>query len=187
MPLRVGENDVMDGRQDQHYDRFLRLYTEHEPALRAFVRRLVPKRSDAADVMQEVALVLWRKFDRLTREEEFCKWAFGVARYETLAWLRDKARDRHVFSEGLLLTFADEAMEAESYLAAQREALERCLDKMRDKDRRLMLAAYAEGTMVRDIAQRSGRSIVGFYQWLHRMRLRLLDCTRRVLATEGLL
>lgn len=177
----------MDGSHNQNYDQFLKLYAEHEPVLRAFVRRLVPKRSDAADVMQEVALVLWRKFDQLTQKEDFCKWAFGVARYETLAWLRDKARDRHVFSDDLLETFADEAIKAESYLSAQREALEQCLNKMTEKDRHLMLAAYSGGAQVRDIAQRSGRSIVGFYQWLHRMRLRLLDCTRRVLATEDLL
>jgi len=176
----------MGESQSHNYDQFLRLYTEHEPVLRAFVRRLVPKRSDAADVMQEVALVLWRKFDPLLQKEDFCRWAFGVARYETLAWLRDKARDRHVFSEDLLQTFADESIKAESYLSAQREALERCLNKMTDKDRRLMLAAYSEGALIRDIARRSGRSIVGFYQWLHRMRLRLLNCTRSILATEDL-
>ena len=50
-----------------------------------------------------------------------------------------------------------------------------------------MLAAYSEGALVRDVAKRSGRGIVGFYQWLHRMRLRLLDCTRRVLVAEDLL
>lgn len=176
---------MMDASQSSEYDQFLRLYTEHEPVLRAFVRRLVPKRADAADVMQEVAIVLWRKFDQLDHTENFCKWAFGVARYETLAWLRDRARDRHVFSEDLLNTFADEAIKAESYLSAQREALESCLGKMTDTDRHLVLAAYSEGARIRDIAKRSQRSIVAFYQWLHRMRVRLMDCTRRVLATEN--
>ena len=31
--------------------RFLRLFTAHEEAVRAFVRRLVPTRADADDVM----------------------------------------------------------------------------------------------------------------------------------------
>lgn len=34
---------------DQRHDEFLRLFTEHEPAIRAFVRRLVPMRAAAAD------------------------------------------------------------------------------------------------------------------------------------------
>ena len=40
------------------HERFLTLFTANEPAIRAFVRRLVPTRQDAADVMQGVALVL---------------------------------------------------------------------------------------------------------------------------------
>ena len=40
---------------------------------------------------------------------------------------------------------------------------------------------------IRAFVRRSGRSIVGFYQWLHRTRLRRMECTRRVLVTEDLL
>ena len=47
------------------HEHFLTLFTVNEPAIRAFVRRLVPTRQDAADVMQDVALVLWRKFREL--------------------------------------------------------------------------------------------------------------------------
>ena len=171
---------------NQRHDQFLRLYTAGEPALRAFVRRLVPTRADAADVIQEVALVLWRKFDQLAEKEDFMRWAFGVARYETLAWLRDKARDRHVLAEDVLEMLADEAVSAEPRLAAQREALEGCLAKLPAEQRGLVMAAYSPGAKIQEIAQRSGRSIAGFYQWLHRMRLRLLDCTRRVLAAGGI-
>jgi len=80
------------------HERFLALFTANEPAIRAFVRRLVPTRQDAADVMQGVALVLWRKFPQLDQPDHFRKWAFGVARVETLSWLRDKARDRLVLN-----------------------------------------------------------------------------------------
>jgi hypothetical protein len=37
-----------------------------------------------------------------------------------------------------------------------------------------------------EVAQGSGRSVPGFYQWLHRMRRMLLDCIRRALAQEAL-
>ena len=51
--------------EDQHHDNFLRLFAVSEPALRAFVRSLVPRREDLPEVMQEVAVVLWRKFGDL--------------------------------------------------------------------------------------------------------------------------
>ena len=176
----------MDQLGSQRHDQFLRLYTANEPAIRAFVRRLVPTRADAADVIQEVVLVLWRKFGQFGPKADFRKWAFGVARYETLAWLRDKARDRHVLAEDVLEILADEGASIETRLAAQREALEQCLAKLPVEQKGLLMAAYAPGARIQDIAPHAGRTVRGFYQWLHRMRLRLLDCTRRVLAAEGI-
>ncbi|MCL4203855.1 MAG: sigma-70 family RNA polymerase sigma factor [Pirellulaceae bacterium] len=169
------------------HERFLTLFTASEPAIRAFVRRLVPSRQDAADVMQGVALVLWRKFRELEEPEEFRKWAFGVARYETLAWLRDKARDRLVLADEVVSAVADEASQIENQLSAQREALEGCLDKLPSKQRTLVLAAYAPDVRMQDVARQSGRTVAAFYQWLHRMRVRLWECTRRTLQAEGLL
>ena len=175
----------MEDHSATTHERFLTQFTLNEPAIRAFVRRLVPTRQDAADVMQGVALVLWRKFEELKEPEQFRKWAFGVARYETLAWLRDKARDRLVLAEDVLKTVAEESAQIENQLSAQREALEGCLGKLPDEDRALVLAAYAPNVRVQDVAGRSGRTVAAFYQWLHRMRMRLLQCTRRTLQAEG--
>lgn len=90
----------MPPNEEQHHDDFLRLFAVSEPALRAFVRSLVPRREDVPEVMQEVAVVLWRKFGDLASPGDFRKWAFGVARLEALAWARDKARDRLLWSSG---------------------------------------------------------------------------------------
>ncbi len=95
---------------NQH-DAFLRLYAAHEPAVRGFVRSLVPSRDDASEVVQEAAIVLWRKFGELDAPENFRKWAFGVARYQVMAWRRDQARDRHFFSDDLSDILAEEATE----------------------------------------------------------------------------
>ena len=58
----------MDDAAEIH-EQFLLLFAEHETAIRAYVRRLVPTRHDAADVMQGVVLVLWRKFRELDHAE----------------------------------------------------------------------------------------------------------------------
>ncbi len=169
------------------HERFLTLLTVNEPAIRAFVRRLVPTRHDAADVMQDVVLVLWRKFRELEEPDQFRKWAFGVARYEALAWLRDRARDRLVLADDVLNTVARDSSRIESQLSAQREALEGCLEKLPTAQRTLVLAAYAPDVRIQDVAEQSGRTVAAFYQWLHRIRVRLLQCTRRTLQAEGLL
>ena len=172
----------MPALDEQLHDRFLRLFTTSEPALRAFVRRLVPLRDDAQDVMQEVALVLWRKFETFSAGEDFRRWAFGVARYEALAWLRDKARDRHVLAEDVVALLADESLRADEHLEFQREALRSCLDKLPKDQQGLVLAAYGPAARIQEVAALSGRTVGAFYQWLHRMRLALLDCVRRATA-----
>lgn len=176
----------MDERESQTHALFLTLFTANEPAIRAYVRRLVPTRQDSADVMQSIALVLWRKFEELHDPDGFRPWAFGIARYEALGWLRDKARNRLVLAEDVLEVVAEESSQQESRLAAQRDALADCLEKLPGDQRELVLAAYAPGASIQKVADRSGRTVAAFYQWLHRMRARLLECTRRTLQTEGL-
>jgi hypothetical protein len=61
----------MNEEPASRHEQFLRQYSAHEPAIRAFVRRLVPSRDDVPDVMQEVALVLWKKFQNLTDPGDF--------------------------------------------------------------------------------------------------------------------
>ncbi len=157
----------------------MRLYAANEPAIRAFVRRLVPLREDANDVMQEVAVALWRKSTPELAGEDFRRWAFGVARYEVLAWRRDKARDRHVLDEDVLMLLASEAIACEDSLDAQREALNACLKKLAAPQRELLLAAYSDKSGIQSVAQLSGRTLGGFYQWLYRIRVSLLNCVRR--------
>ncbi len=164
--------------------RFLRSFAAAEPAIRAYVRRLVPSRADADDVMQEVAVVLWEKFGQFRAEGDFRAWAFGIARYAVLGWLRDKGRDRLVLAEDVVELIADEAVQEEPRLEQQRAALEDCMGKVAPDQRDLLLQAYQPQVRIQDVADGSGRTVAGFYQWLHRMRRLLLDCVKRQLSRE---
>jgi len=176
----------MPDLNDQQHDQFLRLFAEHEPALRTFVRALLPSRNDAAEVRQEVAVVLWRKFAEFDAARDFRKWAFGVARYEVRAFLRDKGRDRHVFDDELVNKLADEAVLAAPRHEAQREALEKCLRKLSESQRALVLRAYARGTRLDQLAALRGQTAMSLYKVLHRIRQALLECVRRTITLEEL-
>jgi RNA polymerase sigma-70 factor, ECF subfamily len=175
----------MSGGNQDHHQQFLRAFTTHEPAVRAFVRRLVPTRADADDVLQEVAIVLWEKFDEFREGGDFKAWACGIARYKVLAWLRDKGRDRLVLSSEVVELIANDSLRDESYLHKQRIALEACLEKVPPAERDLLAQAYQADVKIQDIAESSGRSIGGFYQWLYRMRQMLLECIQRQIGQES--
>jgi RNA polymerase sigma-70 factor (ECF subfamily) len=165
---------------DRH-DLFLRLFTANEPVLRGFVRSLVPTVTDADDVMQEVAVVLWHRFGEYGQGEDFRRWAFGVAKYKVLSWQRDRGRDRHLFNDEITSSLADRSQAMADRLSAQRLALDACLDKLPREQRQMLAAAYAPGAVMKEIAGAMGQTPMALYKRLHRIRLTLLECTRRVL------
>jgi len=176
---------MTDCAPEQH-DQFLRLFMAHEESLRVFVRSLLFSREEEREVMQEVAVVLWRKFVPDISEGEFCRWAFGVARMEVLAFRRDRARDRHSFSDEVFELLSETVLDQTDALEVERRALEVCLQKLPEAQRQLVQSAYAPGARMDELAQRMGRTTMALYKTLHRIRLTLLDCTRRQLATEKL-
>jgi RNA polymerase sigma-70 factor (ECF subfamily) len=176
---------MTDSDRAQH-DHFLRLFMEHEESLRLFVRSLLFTHDEEREVMQEVAVVLWRKFDAGMDSQAFCRWAFGVARMEALAFRRDRARDRHTFGGEVFELLGQMVSEQSDTLEAERRALGTCLQKLSEDQRQLVQAAYAPGVKIEKIAAQLGRTAMALYKTLHRIRLILMDCTRRVLASEEL-
>ena len=185
--------------QSLKHDDFLRLFTASEPTLRAFVRRIVPTQNDASEVSQNTAIVLWQKFDlfidkhseyvdqldKTELEIHFKRWALKVARFEALSWRRDKARDRHVFTEDLFEKLAAESDEIGDLLESQRIALNNCLEKLPEERRAMLLEAYSARKKPQEIASRTGKTLNAFYQWLHRIRLSLLKCAKSTLASRA--
>ena len=134
--------------------------------------------------MQDVAVVLWRKFDPAMDSSAFCRWAFGVARMEVLAFRRDRARDRHSFGDDVFELLAETVRDQSDGFEAERRALDNCLQKLPDAHRELLQAAYAPGVKIDQLATQMGRTAMALYKTLHRIRLTLMDCAQRTLASE---
>ncbi len=168
-----------------HNEGFLRLWTRHEPELRAFVHACLPKAADVDEVMQNVSLVAWQKFPSLDNHALFPRWACLIARYEVLMARRRHARSRLVLDEDIAETLAEEACDEMSIRHQQLEALDRCIKKLSDERRTLALAAYAPETSIKALAARSGRTEGALYQLLARIRQELHACVERVLTQES--
>ncbi len=177
--------EVMNSNEHERQNQFLARFLEMEHALRGFVRSQVPRIEDAREVMQETAAGLWRKFNDQDSLEEFRRWAFGVARYEAMAFARDRARDRHVFGEAVLELLAQEAEAAAVEADAEAETLEQCLRKRPAAQRALIDAAYAGGARIDELSRAAGRTPMAFCKSLHRIRMTLMDCMQRTLDGEA--
>ena len=169
--------------EEEKNHRFLSLFTANESSIHAYVRRLVYRREDASDVMQKIAIVLWKKFDQLQSDDDFRKWSFGVARFEVLAWRRDLARERErlVLSTETIELMAEELDRNAEQLDLEKEAiLQHCLSKLKKDQRSALQDMYDDKSNTPALAQKFGKSITGFYQWIYRIRQRIAECAEQV-------
>ncbi len=172
----------MSSAPDMRHQQFLRLFVASEPAVRSFVRALVPTLADSNDVMQEVAIVLWEKFTEYETSEDFRRWAFGVAKYKVLSWQRDRMRDRHVFGLDTTDLLATDAEQHAERFEIQREALENCLHKLSEEQQALVASAYAPAVRIDELALKIGLTAMALYKKLHRIRILLTECAQREIA-----
>lgn len=167
--------------KDSSQEDFVRLFSRHEGSVRAFVASLLPSWEGVDEVLQEASVVMWRKFDQFDRDREgssFLNWAFMIARYEALMYRRKKATDRLVFSEDVFELLAAEANEIIEAQPLRREALAKCMLKLKPSQQELVHVVYTDGISIKDAAAKVGRTPTGLYKALARIRQMLQRCIR---------
>jgi RNA polymerase sigma-70 factor (ECF subfamily) len=166
----------------QRYELFVKYLLDHEPAVRAFLRGLLPTWQDVEEVTQEASLVAWRKFSSFEEGTSFGGWFLTIARYQAMTYRRRLARNPLIFSNDLWDVLAEEAGQVE-YLEIRRQNLERCLDELGENNRKLIMKVYEPGVVMREVAKQTGKSEQAFYKFVQRLRAVLLKCIAK--AMEG--
>jgi len=163
--------------------RLTALWTRAQPVVAGYVSSVVPNFHDAADILQNVAMVLVIKFDEYDSMRSFERWALGIARNKVLAYYRQKARDKQVFDDDLMERIANAYEEVGPRLGAIHEALGRCIRKVEEQDRRLLEMWYVDEQKPAEIADLMGIAVGTIYVILHRVRRALKLCIQRQLVT----
>jgi RNA polymerase sigma-70 factor (ECF subfamily) len=171
--------------EDARYELFVQRLAYHEPDLRRFIRSMLPTWTDVDEVMQQTAIVSWRKFDQYDPESNFMKWACVIARFESLAHRRKMARDRLVFREEVLELIADEGAEEIDARRSEHDALEVCLGEIPERQRQFLTLAYTPGVKVTELAEEAGSTPAAFYMRLKRLRQRLMQCVESRILNPG--
>lgn len=160
-------------------DAFVRLMTEHQGRLFAYVYSLLGNPDAANDVLQEVNVILWRDSKEFRAGSNFKAWAFRVAHFQVMAWRQRQIRDRLVFEDDMLEVLANGAREADEMFDRRQERLTGCLEKLTPQHREMIRRRYAEGRSLQDLAAERGMTANAMMQALFRIRQRLMQCVSR--------
>lgn len=162
---------------------FIALYTGAQPALQRFVAAHVPDYHEVQDVLQEVAVCLWRKFSDYQPGTSFQRWAIKVAQNMSLHARRSHARRRVVLSPKLSEQVAEYyAAQEFSDVEARRRALDRCIEKLPPDYRDVVAARYAGQKRCDQIARESNCKDSLIRTRLTRIRILLRRCVKETLG-----
>lgn len=163
---------------------FLRLYQTNERRLYGFILALVPDWSEADDLMQETATVMWSKFDEFELGTDFAAWALCIARYQVMNHRKKKRTQKVRFSDQTVEAIAERMISATENLDDFRDVLQDCLKKLSERDQQLIHLRYELNATTRTVAERIGHGIDAVYKALNRIHIQLLHCIRRTLSME---
>ena len=176
--------------REVRYHQFVALIARHDVAIRRFIRYLLPSGEGVDDVMQDTALECWRKYDDFSpaaserESEDFIRWACVIARFKALSWQRDRSRDRLVFRESVIAQLAATAMGELDQQEFERKAMEHCLQRLNQDQRRLVLSVHTPGQSIAGIAAETGQKARKLYSRINSLRRILMICIERQTA-EG--
>lgn len=164
---------------------FVTLWTQAQPEVRRYISMLVIRPADSEDVLQQTAARLWEKFEEYDHERPFLPWAIRFAYMEVLSWRQKYARSRLVFSDETLSLISSSIVEESPLLEIRRQALDKCLQELSEKERSLLLKRYAEHGGVKQAAEDSRVNVNKLYYTIEKLRIRLLKCVDLRIKKEG--
>lgn len=166
-------------------DDFIRRMTECQNRLYVYILALLPDPERARDVLQETNVVLWRKADNYEPGTSFQAWACKVAYFEVLSERRRRGRDRLLFDDNTLELVAQHAGKRSENLDDRAVALDECLKRLDERQRKRLHDRYGPGGSVQLAAQRSGLTRGSIAVALQRIRTALMQCIEAKLSKEA--
>ncbi len=164
-------------------ERFLKALTASQGRLQAYLFCLLGDIHDANLVLQEANLVMWRKSGEFEEIKSFNAWSREVAYFQALAFLRDRKRDRLIFSQEVIDNLAAQRDEVD--FDERRLALRNCVAKLHGRWRQLIYQRYSENKQISQIAEELQKSEGAVKMSLRRIRQTLLECVNKRLETMG--
>ncbi|MEL7481692.1 MAG: RNA polymerase sigma factor [Pseudomonadota bacterium] len=134
------------------------LYDRYAPGLRRFVENWIADKNDAADVVHETMIEIWRNAGRFAGRSSVKSWVFSIA--------RNKAVDRNRHGARMVLKEADteqpdDAPNPELTMQAFQDAarVRACIETLSPSHKSAIQLAFFEDLTYQEIAELEGRPV----------------------------
>jgi RNA polymerase sigma-70 factor (ECF subfamily) len=159
---------------------FLKNFLKHNKLLFGFIVAMVPNHTDAEDILQETAIILWNKFDAYEPGTNFYAWAKQVAKNKVYEYY--KTQKRFNSTDLKFLEIIQEINEPMLDTLEQRmAALRGCVSKLDRRDVLLIQARFQKNLSLKKLAEQNNQSVHTLYKRLAHVFALLRTCTQKTL------
>ena len=151
-----------------------------QPRLYGFILKRLADRDQTLEVLQRTNLVIWQKAVDYRPGTSFEAWTFTIARFQVMAWRKNLARNRLVFSDTVYEQI-DGKTERSSEVNddARVDALKDCVKQLNLDEIKLLEQRYQEDLSITTIAFAMNMSLDAIGMRLSRIRKKLGVCIER--------
>lgn len=164
--------------------RFVELLTYYQRNLLAYISSIMLGDSNSRDVLQDTNVALWSHRDEYDESRPFFPWACGFAYHRVLAYRQSRRRSRLLFNDEMMQEISEAYLKEAAAGDAQLTALKTCLQKLDQKQQKLIHDRYIENISIASIAAQIGGTANQISARLYRIRKALAECIHKVMALE---
>lgn len=161
---------------------FLSEFSKSQTRLYAFILMIVHNDSEADEIFQETAALLWEQFDKYEAGTSFGAWAVSIAKFKVLEHLRQNRKNRVLFQPDLYLELSDLAVPESTEVDHRIKALRTCFQRLDRSYRSLLSLRYQKNLSIKTIAEQKGVSAGIMYRKLSKVFSLLRQCVERTMV-----
>lgn len=158
---------------------YSKLIIEGQHRLFGFVFSLLGDNAASWDVLQETNIILWQKQEQFELGTNFDAWARRIARFQTMAYLRDRKRmPLDLMTPEVMESFGHELeneLEPEK-MDEKLSILSKCREKLKERSRKMLELYYEQNLSVQQVGEALSMNPNATKQALLRIRRSLHDC-----------
>ncbi|NNJ87159.1 MAG: sigma-70 family RNA polymerase sigma factor [Akkermansiaceae bacterium] len=163
---------------------FVKLMTDHQAPVRAFIVSMMPGSPSVGDVLQDTNVILWQKRKQFKRGTNFFAWACSIARYEVMHHRRKTKRHAEIPFSDEFLTILAESEGIDDSQELLLATLDACIERLSEKHRTIIMLRYTTGSSLETYAKKTGTTAGSLRVIMHRIRLALRRCLDENLPPE---
>lgn len=150
-----------------------------QPRLYGFILKRLADRDQTLEVLQRTNLVIWQKAADYRPGTSFEAWTFTIARFQLMAWRKNKSRNRLVFSDTVYEQIDKQTEQSDVDDDARVVALKDCVKQLNVDESKLLEQRYREDLPLATIASTMNMSLDAIGMRLSRIRKKLAACIER--------